>query len=305
MSRHAPDPSPDAQPSDPLSKQPPAASPDRSAQSSPQSAKGDAATEQGTRPSPEEIHERIRKPAEEEMERTTASLFFSALSAGLLIGFSFLGTGYVTMASPGAEPAAWAALVYPLGYAFVVLGRSEMFTENTLEPIIPLLHRRDRETLRQTARFWIVLLVGNQIGTLLFALAMARTPAVDAALRPALEATAVHGTAGGFGFVLYRAVFAGWLVALLTWLIASTRGTGAQLVFVWLTTAPIYALRLRHSVAGAVDAWYLAATDAMGWLEVLHGFILPAVIGNAIGGVVLVALLNWGQIATQEEFRRP
>ena len=100
---------------------------------------------------------------------------------------------------------------------------------------------------------------------------------------------------------MYAGVFAGWLIALLTWLLASTRSTGAQIALVWICTAPISALGFRHSIAGSVEAFYLAAGGHASWGTMLGSFVFPAVVGNAIGGVILVALLNYGQVAQEKE----
>jgi formate/nitrite transporter FocA (FNT family) len=108
---------------------------------------------------------------------------------------------------------------------------------------------------------------------------------------------AESSTSGGFLLVAYRAIYAGWLIALMAWLIASTRSTGAQIVLVFLTTAPIGALGFRHSIAGAVEAFYRCFAGSAGWGEMWAGFITPALIGNIIGGVLFVALLNHGQVS--------
>jgi formate-nitrite transporter family protein len=76
---------------------------------------------------------------------------------------------------------------------------------------------------------------------------------VEPTLRPALHELAETATSGGFLLVAYRAIYAGWLIALMAWLIASTRATGAQVMLVWLATAPIAALGFRHSIAGSVQ----------------------------------------------------
>jgi formate/nitrite transporter FocA (FNT family) len=101
--------------------------------------------------------------------------------------------------------------------------------------------------------------------------------------------------------VLYAGIFAGWLIALLSWLLAATHSTGAQIALIWLCTAPIAALQFRHSIAGSVEAFYRAAGGEASWGAMLSDFVVPSVLGNAIGGVLLVALLNYGQVATEKE----
>ena len=102
------------------------------------------------------------------------------------------------------------------------MARSELFTENTLVPVVPFLEHRDRERFLKLIRIWGLLLFGNLIGALVFGWALARTPMVENALRPALDHLALEATSGGFSHVLYGGVFAGWLMALLAWLLAST-----------------------------------------------------------------------------------
>src|SRR2546423_12635779 len=99
--------------------------------------------ETGTRLSAIEIHENIRAPAEEELERPASSLVFSSIAAGMLIGISFLSSAFLPPYAPETIKHPLATAAYPIGFMFVILGRNELFTENTLERIIPLLHKRD------------------------------------------------------------------------------------------------------------------------------------------------------------------
>jgi formate/nitrite transporter FocA (FNT family) len=250
----------------------------------------------GTRLSAAEIHENVRLVAEEEMRRPAWDLAWSSLAAGLTIGFSFLAAAYLSLWVPTYLAPVAVAAGYPLGFIFVVQARNQLFTENTLEPVIPFLQHRDRKTLARLFRLWAIVLAGNLIGAAIFALLAAHTPMLDERMRAALSAVAVDGTSGGFGSVTYRAIFGGWLVALMAWLVSSTRATGAQVLYIWITTAPIAALGFRHSIAGAVEAFYLAMNGAATWGATFGGFLIPAIIGNVIGGVVLVAMLNHGQV---------
>jgi formate/nitrite transporter FocA (FNT family) len=252
--------------------------------------------EAGTRLSAAEIHDNVLGPAEKELERSTGALLWSSLTAGLTIGFSFLAGGFVQTLVPERFAHAAAGVVYPLGFIFVVFARSELFTENTLEPVIPLLHNRDAETFGKMMRLWGLLLIGNLIGAVLFALVMQRTAILDPEIRTKLEQMATLTTSDGFGLTFLRAIMAGWLIALLTWLMASTHESVAHLILIWLTTAPIALLDFRHSIVGSVEASYRIFSGSATTGAMLGGFLVPAVVGNAIGGVVLVALLNYGQV---------
>ena len=257
--------------------------------------------ESGTRLTAVEIHDNILEPAEKEIERPAVSLLWSSLAAGMVIGFSFLISAFASQLVSETYRTAAAAAAYPLGFIFVIVARSELFTENTLAPVVPFLEHRDRDHFIKLVRIWALLLVGNMVGALIFGWALARTPMVEASLRPALDHLALEATSGGFNHVLYGGVFAGWLIALLAWLLGATQSTGAQIVLIWLCTFPISALGFPHSIAGAVEAFYLAAAGQASWGSLLAQFIGPAVLGNAIGGVLLVALLNYGQVAAEKK----
>ncbi len=259
--------------------------------------------EKGTRLSAVEIHENILIPGEEEIRRSATALLWSSFASGLVIGFSCLTAAFAAATFPGRYAHLAASVAYPLGFIFVIMARSELFTENTLVPVVPFLERRDRKTFLRLLRVWALLLIGNLAGAVVFGAALAHTAVVAPEVEAALREISRKATTGGFGPVLYAGVFAGWLVALLAWLLASTRSTVAQIMFIWLCTFPISALDFGHSIAGSVEAFYLAWLGDASWGAMFTGFIAPAVIGNAIGGVLLVALLNYGQVAAEREER--
>jgi formate/nitrite transporter FocA (FNT family) len=251
----------------------------------------------GTRLSAHEIYENISEAAEEELDRPAPALLWSALAAGLTIGFSFLAGTFLAGVAPRGFEVPARAIGYPLGFIFVVLARNQLFTENTLEPIIPLLKRPSWGVLRKVLALWTVVLAGNLVGAVIFGHVAAKTPMLEGALQQHLLEAAREVTSGGFVVVAYKAIYAGWLIALMAWLVASTHATGAQVALIWLTTAPIAAFGFRHSIAGAVEAFYRASAGDASWTSMLGAFVAPAVLGNIVGGVLLVALLNHGQVA--------
>jgi formate/nitrite transporter FocA (FNT family) len=256
--------------------------------------------EEGTRLTAAQIHENILRPAEQEIRRPAAALLWSALAAGLVIGFSSLAAAFAAEVAPERYAHAAASAAYPLGFIFVIIARSELFTENTLVPIIPLLERRDLETFGHVVRVWALLLLGNLVGTLIFAVALARTDLLRPEVAAELLRISRQATEGGFVKIAYTAIFAGWLMALLAWLLASTTSTLAQIVLIWLCTAPIAAMHFRHSIVGSIEAFYRAALGDASWGGMVS-FVAAAVVGNAVGGVLLVALLNHSQVVADRE----
>src|SRR4051794_6088683 len=128
------------------------------------------------------VHEAIRFEGEEELDRPTPALFWSGLAAGLTMGLSLAAHGLLRAA---AADMPWRTLVesfgYTLGFVFVVAGRQQLFTENTLTPVLPVL--RDWSRLPDLARLWTVVLLANLVGALGFAWFAAATPAFDASAK--------------------------------------------------------------------------------------------------------------------------
>jgi formate-nitrite transporter family protein len=249
----------------------------------------------GTRYSAEEVHENVLDAAEDELDRPALELTYSGVAAGLAIGFSWLATALVSSRMSPENHAIAAALSYPLGFVFVVLAAHQLFTENTLEPVIPLLEKRDGKTFRKVMRLWGIVLPANLIGCMLFSLVIAKTEALDPALNGPLLNVAREATKGGAVLVFYKAIWAGWLVALMAWILAAARDTTSQILVIWLTTAPIAAFGFKHSIAGATEAFYRGWIGDASWGEMWLSFEIPALLGNIVGGVVLVAMVNHGQ----------
>jgi formate/nitrite transporter FocA (FNT family) len=170
-----------------------------------------------------------------------------------------------------------------------------LFTENTLTPILPLLRRKDRKTLHSVARLWGVVLAGNLVGAAgVSALAML-TPTFQPDIRQEFIALAEHTTGHGFGLNVLKGILAGWLIALIVWMLpyAESAHFWVIVTITWLVGVGGF----NHVVAGAVDAFALTWTGHREWLATIGGFLLPTLIGNIIGGVALVAALSHAQVA--------
>ena len=254
--------------------------------------------EQQSRPNAALIHETIRAEGEGELERPATALALSALAAGLSMGFSLLVQGWLQAALP---PGPAQTLIAPLGYTFgflvVVLGRQQLFTENTLTPILPLLHNRDWPTCVRVVRLWSIVLTANVAGTIIFAFAILHSGIFEEARMQAFTAMGRAAIGSSFAMTFTRAIFAGWLIALMVWLLP---GAEAARVFVILIVTYVVALgHFSHIIAGSVDVAFLVAAGQAAWADYILRFFIPTLLGNILGGVTLVAALNYGQVAAQ------
>jgi formate/nitrite transporter FocA (FNT family) len=251
--------------------------------------------ERRTSPSAAVVHEAIRREGEDELRRPSSALAWSGLAAGLSMGFSLVAEGLIR---EGVPEASWRPLLVKLGYAvgflIVVLGRQQLFTENTLTPILPLLHRRNLATLVQVLRLWAVVLAANLAGALLFALALVHTGAFTPEARKAFATIGQEAASGDFWTTFVRAIFAGWLIALMVWLLPFAE-TGRIAVIV-LITYLVGLAGFAHSIAGSIEVLYSVLAHERSWAAFLGGFLLPTLFGNIVGGVALVAAINHAQV---------
>ena len=244
------------------------------------------------------VHEAIRREGEQELARSSPALFWSGLAAGLSMGFSLVGEGLLRAHLPDAP---WRPIVSKLGYSFgfllVVLGRQQLFTENTLTPILPLMLHWNRATLRNVARLWAVVLISNLIGALAIAWVLGNTAAFRPEVRRAFAEIGQESLSVSFGLALLRGVFAGWLIAFMVWLLPFAEAF--RVVVIVALTWLVGIGQLTHVIAGSVEVLFLATTGAAPWQAVLGGYMLPTLIGNVFGGVALVAALNHAQVISK------
>lgn len=246
------------------------------------------------------IHEIIRDEGEQELERKTGALALSGLAAGLSMGFSFLAEALLTAGLPDTV---WRSTIasfgYAVGFIIVVLARQQLFTESTLTALLPLFTKRDRKTLFGTLRLWAIVLVSNIVGTWIFAALVHAHGLFPPAVTPALQAIAAKAVHAGVASTFVRAFFAGWLIALMVWILPSAQSSRPFIVLI--ITYIVALAQLSHIVAGSAEAAYGVLSGAATLSSYFLVFFAPTLLGNMLGGIVMVSVLNHGSIATEIE----
>jgi len=246
------------------------------------------------------VYETVRREGEEELHRTVAALAWSAFAAGLSMGFSFIAEGLL-MAHLPDQP--WRPLVtrtgYCVGFLIVVLGRQQFFTENTLTVVLPLLLRKDLPTLLRVLRLWTVVLTANLVGTFLFALCLGRMAIFDSHVQACLVEIGAAHLGASFGTVLVRAIIAGWLIALMVWLLPAAESARVSIIIIIAYLVGIGGFN--HIIAGSTTMFFLVVTHSLSFGDYLAHFFLPVVLGNVIGGFSLVAALGHVQVVGGKE----
>jgi formate/nitrite transporter FocA (FNT family) len=241
------------------------------------------------------VYEAIRLEGDDELERPAAALAWSGLAAGLSIGFSLLAEGALTAYLPNTL---WRPLVaklgYTIGFLVVVLGRQQLFTENTLTVVLPLLLHKDASTMAKVLRLWSIVLTTNIIGTFLFALAVGRLHFLEPSIQQSMMEISLHHIGPGFWTITMRAVFAGWLIALMIWMLPDA--ASSRVVVILIMTYLIAIFSLSHIIAGSTNVFYLVVNGSISIGQYFTDFFVPTLLGNVVGGVSLVAALAHGQV---------
>jgi formate/nitrite transporter FocA (FNT family) len=241
------------------------------------------------------VHEVIVREGDEELERSTLALSWSGFAGGFSIGLSLLAEGFLQDSIPDAS---WrhllVALGYPVGFVALIIARQQLFTENTLRAVVPLLASPDRKTFFNVGRLWTVVLLANLLGTWCFSFLIARTSAFRPEIHTAFTALGFEALNGDFGQIFIKAIFAGWIIALMSWMVSSA--VHSKLMVIFLMTYLIGLTELKHVVAGSVDTLYLVWSGAATYADYFGRFFLPTLLGNIVGGVTLVSIVNHAQV---------
>ena len=245
------------------------------------------------RPSAEEIYRQVARNAKEELKRSNTSLALSGFTGGTFMGLSALGVGIV-LGVLGHSPHAFllSRLLYPLGFIVVILGRSQLFTENTLYPVALVL--AEKKQLWNTLRLWAIVLPSNIAGALAFAALISLTRALSPVTVHAIAQLGVDAVHPSATAVFWSGVMGGWIIATAAWLVSGSHSISGSILLIWLLTFVVGAGNFAHCIASSGEIMTAAFTGQIAWLKYLE-WLGPAVGGNICGGVIMVTLLEYGQ----------
>lgn len=244
------------------------------------------------------IYEIIRREGEEELERPVASLCWSGLAAGIAIGFSVLSEAILRTYLPDS---AYLHIIesagYCVGFLIVILARLQLFTENTITVVLPVLLNPSRETIGKTGRLWGYVLASNLFGCLIFAVALAMSGAIEAPVLNSAMEISRHLMENSIWEMFVKGIFAGWIIASLVWMLPTAHT--ASFIVITLMTYLIAVGDFTHIVAGSVEVFLLVLTAQLSLSEMIIGFFIPVLLGNIVGGTCLFAMLSYGQISQE------
>ena len=241
------------------------------------------------------VHEQIRQEGEKELERDAMALLFSAIAAGLSMGASLMAKG-IFQANLEGVPGAFLLenLGYTFGFVIVIMARQQLFTENTVTAVLPVMHKLNGGNLLLLLRLWGLVLAGNLLGTGLAALAFNHLPVFDDAVREAFVSISMKIMHNSPWEMFANAMISGWIIATMVWMFPSA---GAAKIWVIIMMTWLVALGdLTHIVVGSVEILYLVFNGDISWQQFIWPFALPTLAGNIIGGTFIFALISHAQI---------
>ncbi|WLP94151.1 formate/nitrite transporter family protein [Psychrobacter sp. M13] len=233
--------------------------------------------------------------AKETFNRSLGSLFTSAFTAGLEIGFSLFvilsAFALLSEVVPSHYAMVLSSLLYPLGFIIVVIGQSLLFTEQTSLLSLPVLN--GIEPLHKLLRLWGIVIAGNIVGGCLFAALMIGLGInMDLFSVADIDAYAQHVLDFKWWVIFGSSILAGWMMGVAAWLVTSARDTISRIVLVTLITGSIGFLGLHHSIVGNIEVFSALMYGDTVSLPSYLLFLIIVLVGNTIGGVVFVAILK-------------
>ena len=247
-----------------------------------------------SRPSAEEIYKQVATNAREELKRTSLSLALSGFGGGTFMGLSALGTAMaMALLPPGPSTQILSRLFYPLGFIVVIIGRSQLFTENTLYPVALVL--AEKREFWNTMRLWAVVLPSNVCGAFAFACLVSLTPALNPHFVAALNQLGLDALANPSATVFWSGVMGGWIIALAAWLVSGSHSITGSVMVIWMLTFLVGLGNFAHCIATSGEIMVSVLTHHVAW-QAYPRWFFPAVTGNVCGGVGMVTLLEYGQV---------
>src|SRR5690349_4335209 len=245
------------------------------------------------------LHETIRLEGEEELSRSLLALSLSALAAGLTMGFSMLARGLLHR-HLGSVPGAFLieSLGYPFGFLVVILARQQLFTENTMTAVLPLMTHPSLRKLGSLLRLWSVVFAGNLVGTALFAYGILHMRLFDEGTQAELLGIGTEVMGNSPLQMFTKGVVAGWLIATMVWLLPAAEH--ARISVIVITTYLIALGGFTHIIVGSVETFYLMFAGGLSLVGFVAHFALPTLAGNVVGGSCIFALISHAQVRGDE-----
>jgi formate/nitrite transporter FocA (FNT family) len=246
---------------------------------------------------PEQIYEETRKEGRRRLARPLLELAATALVGGFDVAFGVAAFALAKATVDGNAGELAGAIAFGIGFVFIVVGRSELFTENFLIPVAGLERERLASWLK-LGELWAVALVLNIVGGTLLAIILTSEGVLPAGSHRPLVALAEHISSYSTLTSFLSAVVAGALMTLMTWFVeGAADSVGVRIVMAWVTGTLILLGTFNHAIVSTLELVFGMRYGADVDVSQLLANLGLAVAGNLVGGLLFVTFVRTVQAA--------
>lgn len=240
----------------------------------------------------------IQQEGEVELNRSFRALAFSALAAGIFVSFSFFfrAVFHLHMGESQFEPLI-SSLGYTVGFVIVILGRMQLFTENPITTMVPLVSDFSLQKFLKVTRLWSIVFFFNIIGTAIAAIFFSFHRSVSPEVANALHEIAMNVMHLNAFDNIIRGIPAGIIIAALVWIAPQTKNFRFITIvfFIYFIALGDFA----HVVVGSCEMAYEIIVGDANFFEYFFRFLIPTGIGNIIGGTMIFTILIYNQVQNE------
>jgi len=240
---------------------------------------------------------RTREEGERRLTRSALELTTTSLVAGFDVVFGVIALAAATAAvAPhfGASAAhLFGSLAFGVAFIFIVVGRSELFTENFLVPITAL--RRGRLSMLKLAQLWTISPLMNIVGGTALILLVSTKGVLPQGAAPALVDVAEDLVELSDWSAFVSAVTGGALITVMTWMVEGVGTVGGRIIIAWIAGVLLALMSLNHVIVVTLELIFGLRFGAdIEMADVALNFVI-AVAGNMLGGLLFVTLTRTSQ----------
>ena len=252
-------------------------------------------------PEPEQIYEQARTEGRRRLSRPLHELAATALVGGFDVAFGVavyaLATGAVETRSSRELAHLVGAVAFGIGFVFVVVGRSELFTENFLVPVAGLDRRRGGSWLK-LGELWLGTFFLNLVGGSMLAIILTSKGVLTGPSHAAVTRLAEHLGHFSAATAFLSAVVAGALMTLMTWFVeGAAESMSVRILMSWVVGAVIVLGTFNHAIVSTIEIVFGMRYGADVSFSDLFTNLGLAVAGNLVGGLLLVTFARSAQAA--------
>ena len=243
---------------------------------------------------PLEISRATISSAEVKAKLSTTKLLILGMMAGLYIGLG--GFAYIIVSQTlGNIDVGLARLlgasVFPVGLMLVVFTGSELFTGNNLMTMAVM---DGKITIEGLLRNWILVYLGNFIGSVLLAYAIYNSKLMTEDILSFVLNSGVAKTSIDFHAAFLRGVLCNILVVLSIWSATGSKDMISKVFAIWFPIMLFVLSGYEHSIA---NMFFIPLAKVAGsnisWIKIWTSNLIPVTLGNIAGGAILVPIIYY------------